>query len=101
MQHDHGPQYMSRAFQQEVAFLGIESSPSFVRSPQGNGMAERFIRILKEQLLWVRSFDTVEEFGQALLEFRERFNRHWLLELHGYKTPAEVQAQYEPAREAA
>ena len=28
----------------EVAFFGIESSPSFVREPEGNGVAERFIR---------------------------------------------------------
>ena len=34
-------------FQQEVAFFGIESSPSFVREPEGNGVAERFIRTLK------------------------------------------------------
>ena len=44
-------------FQQEVAFFGIESSPSFVREPEGNGVAERFIRTLKENVLWVRSFD--------------------------------------------
>ena len=57
--HDHGSQYMSDAFQQELAFLGIESSPAFVRAPEGNGCAERFIRTLKENLLWVRTFDTV------------------------------------------
>ena len=50
---------MSDAFQQELAFLGIESSPAFVRAPEGNGCAERFIRTLKENLLWVRTFDTV------------------------------------------
>ena len=32
-------------------FLGIESSPAFVRAPEGNGCAERFIRTLKENLL--------------------------------------------------
>lgn len=101
LRHDHGPHYMSHAFQRELAFLGIESSPSFVRSPQGNGVAERFIRTLKEQLLWVRSFDTVEGLRLALLEFKVRFNRHWLLQRHGYKTPAEVRAQYQPVREAA
>ena len=74
LRHDHGPQYMSHAFRQELRFLGIESSPSFVRAPEGNGVAERFIRTLKEQLLWVRTFDTVEELRQALLEFKERFN---------------------------
>ena len=31
-----------------------DSSPSFVREPEG-GVAERFIRTLKENLLWVRS----------------------------------------------
>ncbi len=64
-------------------------------------LAERFIRTLKEQLLWVRSFDTAGELRLAQLEFKERFNRHWLLKRHGYKTPAEVRAQYEPAREVA
>ena len=38
---------MSDDFQTEIAFLGIEASPSFVREPEGNGVAERFIRTLK------------------------------------------------------
>lgn len=94
LRHDHGPQYMSHAFQAELAFLGIESSPSFVRAPEGNGVAERFIRTLKEQLLWVQTFDTVEELRQALLKFQARFNRHWLLQRHDYATPAQVRAAH-------
>ena len=43
LRHDHGSNYLADDFQQEVAFLGIESSPSFVREPEGNGVAERFI----------------------------------------------------------
>src|SRR4051794_2896291 len=31
VRHDHGSQYMSDHFQTEIAFLGIESSPAFVR----------------------------------------------------------------------
>ena len=72
LRHDHSPQHMSHATQQEIALLGIESNPSFVHSPQGNGVAERFVRTLKEQLLWVRTFDTVVELRLALLEFKER-----------------------------
>src|SRR3954462_4118624 len=90
VRHDHGSQYMSDAFQQELAFLGIESSPAFVRAPEGNGCAERFIRTLKENLLWVRTFDTVEELRQALLAFREIYNTTWLIERHGFQTPAAV-----------
>ena len=31
LRHDHGSNYLADDFQQEVAFFGIESSPSFVR----------------------------------------------------------------------
>ncbi len=90
VRHDHGSQYMSDAFQKELRFLGIESSPAFVRAPEGNGCAERFIRTLKENLLWVRGFDTVEELRQALLEFRETYNATWLIERHGFRPPSAV-----------
>jgi len=89
VRHDHGSQYMSHHFQKEIAFLGIESSPAFVRAPEGNGCAERFIRTLKENLLWVRSFDTIEELRQALLDFRQTYNTTWLIERHGFLTPAQ------------
>lgn len=91
--HDHGSQYISDYFQDELKFLGIVSSPAFVREPEGNGVAERFIRTLKEQLLWVRTFDTVEELRLALLEFQARYNRAWLCERHGHQTPAQVRAR--------
>jgi len=90
LRHDHGSQYMSDAFQNEIDFLGIESSPAFVRSPEGNGCAERFIRTLKEQLLWVRSFRTIEELRLALLEWMEVYNEHWLIERHAYRSPVQL-----------
>ncbi len=92
LRHDHGSQYVSRDFQKELRFLGIESSPAFVREPEGNGCAERFIRTLKENLLWVRPFDTVEELRLALQQFRQIYNRTWIIERHGYRTPAQVRA---------
>jgi putative transposase len=76
IRHDHGSQYMSRNFQRELRFLAAESSPAFVRAPDGNGCAERFIRTLKENLLWVRWFDTIEDLRQALLEFQRTYNKH-------------------------
>ena len=91
--HDHGSQYVSDYLQDELKFLGITSSPAFVREPEGNGVAERFIRTLKEQLLWVRTFDTVEELRVALLEFKDRYNSGWLCERHGHQTPAQVRAR--------
>ena len=90
LRHDHGSQYVSHHFQSEIRFLGIASSPAFVREPEGNGCAERFIRVLKENLLWVRRFATVEELRLALRAFRQTYNQSWIIERHGYKTPAQV-----------
>jgi len=97
IRHDHGTQYMSFFFQDELEFLGAESSPSFVASPEGNGVAERFFRTLKEQLLWVRTFDTIEELRLALKEFKRTYNANWILARHGYLTPNEAREDLTPA----
>ena len=91
--HDHGSQYMSDDYQAEIAFLGMASSPSFVRQPECNGCVERFMRTLKEQLLWVRVFQNIEELRCALAEFRERYNQRWIVQRLGYLTPAQARQQ--------
>jgi transposase InsO family protein len=100
LRHDHGSQYMSDAFQAELRLLGIASSPAFVREPEGNGCAERFIRTLKEQLLWIERFATVEDLRVALLAFKDRYNREWLVERHGHQAPAAVRATFAADRAA-
>ena len=68
--HDHGSATMSDDFPQELPFLGMSSSPSSVGEPEGIGVAKRFVRTLKENLLWVRAFATVAELVEALREFK-------------------------------
>lgn len=87
LRHDHGSQFISDVYQDELRFLGIESSASFVREPEGNGCAERFVRTLKEQLLWLHHFDTVDELNRALTKFTERYNEQWLIQRHGHRSP--------------
>src|SRR5918997_375327 len=92
LRHDHGSSYMSRDFQSEICFPGLESSPSFVRQPEGNGVAERFIRTLKENFLWVHTFGTIEDLRRALQDFVAHYNATWLVARHGYRTPNQVRA---------
>jgi putative transposase len=94
LRHDHGSVYMSEDFQNEIRFVGIEPSPAFVRQPEGNGCIERFFRTLKEQLLWVRRFRNLKELGAALIDFRERYNHHWILERLSYRTPAQARQEF-------
>ena len=78
---------MSDAFQSELRFLGIDSSPAFVRAPEGNGCAERFIRTLKENLPWIRHIETIEHLSIALLAFCQTYNTTWLIERNGFISP--------------
>ena len=48
LRHDHGSQFMSKDYQAEVKFVGVASSPAYVREPETNGCAERFVKTLKE-----------------------------------------------------
>ena len=95
LRHDHGSVYMSDDFQSEIQFLGIEPSPAFVRQPEGNGCIERFFRTLKEQLLWLRCFRNLEELRAALIEFRDRYNQHWIIQRLSYRTPAQARRDFE------
>ncbi len=94
LRHDHGSVYMSDDFQNEIHFVGMESSPSFVRQPEGNGCIERFFRTLKEQLLWVRRFHSLEELRCALQEFRLRYNQSWILGRLNYRTPNQARRDF-------
>ncbi len=60
---------------------------------EGNGCAERFIRTLKENLLWLKPLWTIEALQQALQEFKDRYNRFWLIERHGQRPVEPVQAR--------
>lgn len=101
IRHDHGSQYMSHDFQAELRFLGMTSSPAFVRAPEGNGVAERFIRTLKAQLLWVQTFRTVEDLRHALQAWLVTYNEQWLVERHGFRAPAQVRRELLASQEAA
>ena len=94
IRHDHGSQYISKKFQSELRFLGITSTPSYVGEPQCNGVSERFIKMLKEQILHINCFKTVEDLRRALLTFKDVYNAGWLVQKHKYKTPNQVRNSF-------
>jgi hypothetical protein len=75
---------------------------AFVRAPEADGCVEHFIRTLKENRLWVRTFDTVEQLRRALIEFHGVYNTSWLIERRGFRPPTAIRAeQLPPAAKAA
>ena len=70
---DNGPQFIADAFAQfakEMTFLHIRIAP---HRPQTNGIAERFVRTLKEWLAW-HTWQSAEELAALLAEFIVYYN---------------------------
>jgi putative transposase len=93
LRSDHGSQYDSDDFQNELKFLGLAYSPAFVRSPECNGIIERFHRTLQEQVFDLHCFETIEEARAAIAKFIDDYNRFWLIERLGYRSPFEFKEQ--------
>ena len=55
----------------------------------GNGCAERFVRTLEENHLWVGTFRIVEDLRLALIDFRRSYDESWPIERHGHRSPAQ------------
>lgn len=90
LRYDGGPCFRSEHYRTEIDHLGIARSPAYHYEPETNGCVEKFIQTLKEQLLWIERFDTHEQLRAAVRGFARRYNEHWLLERHGYRTPIEA-----------
>ena len=87
---DHGSQYTSDDFRDQIKFWGITPSYAFVAEPQTNGVAERFNRTMKEQTIHGRIFLNLEEVRAAALAFKDRYNREWRLQKLGFMSPLEA-----------
>ncbi len=94
---DHGTQYLSEYFTKQIACWGIQPSYAFVEQPQTNGVAERFNRTLKEQIIHGRIYHNIEELRNAVREFVGQYNAQWLVEKNGYLSPAQARHEWNAA----
>lgn len=92
---DNGSQYLSEHFQNQIKFWGIAPSFAFVREPETNGVVERFNRTLKEQVIYGRTFRTIEDVRAAMADFIERYNKFWLVEKIGFKSPSQAREEFD------
>ena len=91
---DNGSQYLSDHFQNQIKFWGIAPSFAFISQPQTNGVAERFNKTLKEQIIYGRTYRNIEELRVAVTAFMERYNQHWLVEKLGFRSPKQALSDF-------
>src|SRR5215467_13387067 len=84
---DWGLQYITDAWLNEVKWLGMTITPSYVGESECNGVIERFMRTLKEQCLYLHRFQSLVAACRIIGEFITRYNTEWLIERLGHQTP--------------
>ena len=75
----------------------IQPSYAFVAEPQTNGVAERFNRTLKEQIIHGRIYRNIAELRDAVRDFVELYNAQWIVEKNGYLSPAQARQAWHAA----
>ena len=65
--------------------------------PQANGVAGRFNRTLKEQIIHGRIYRNIAELRDAVRDFVELYNAQWIVEKNGYLSPAQARQAWHAA----
>lgn len=97
LRSDHGSQYDSKDFMNEMNFLGLDMSKAYVRSPECNGIIERFHRTLNEQVFSVNVLESLDHAQNVLDKFINNYNEDWLLHRLKLKSPIDYRMEYEMA----
>ena len=91
---DHGPQFTGSDCDTLCRRWGIEHTFAPVGRPTGNAVVERLIRTLKEEVIWLRDWDTVEQVREAVAAWLVRYNERRPHQALNYKTTSEYRAEH-------
>ena len=84
---DNGCQPTSARFMKASHTLGIKQIFTSFNNPKGNADTERLMRTIKEDLVWVREWDSSFAFERAFKNWVEAYNSDFPHMSLGYQTP--------------
>ena len=90
---DNGSQPTSISFMRACRDLGIKQAFTSYSNPKGNADTERMMRTLKEELIWLQEWQSIDELKTVLDEFVEYFNENYLHSALQYKTPNQFEKE--------
>jgi putative transposase len=91
---DHGPQYTGADCAELVDDWRLEHTYAPVGRPTGNAVVERVIRTLKEEVVWLRDWESIDELRTAVIAWVKRYNEARPHQSLDWKTPAEYRAEH-------
>lgn len=92
---DNGSQPTSTSFMKDMTTLGIEQIFTTYENPKGNAETERMMRTVKEEVIWLNEFETLEEAIFRIGNWIENdYNKHYVHSELGYLSPEEFELLY-------
>ena len=91
---DNGSQPTAVRFMATCGLLGITQAFTSYNNPKGNADTERFMRTLKEECLWLRSWASPFEVTHAAETWFASYNTTYLHSSLGYRTPEQCEYQH-------
>ncbi len=86
---DHGPQYTGSDCDDLCKLWNIDHTFAPVGRPTGNAVAERFIRTMKEELVWLQDWESADELRVAIAVWLDGYNHRRPHQALGWLTPVE------------
>jgi transposase InsO family protein len=90
---DNGGQPTSIRFMKACRLMGIAQAFTAYNNPKGNADTERFMRTLKEELVWANEWRSPRAFTEALDDWIDFYNTRYLHSTLGYRSPEAVERE--------
>ncbi len=90
---DNGCQPTSESFMRACRTLEIRQAFTSYNNPKGNADTERFMRTLKEELVWINEWSGETQLRAALTRWIEEYNTSYLHSALGYTSPTTFERQ--------
>jgi len=93
LMNDNGCQPTSEYFMRYCSLTNIEQAFTSYNNPKGNADTERLMRTLKEELIWLREWDSPFELAKELKQWVDYYNKEYLHSALNYKTPDQFERE--------
>lgn len=91
---DNGCQPTATSFMKACANMGIKQAFTSYNNPKGNADTERFMRTMKEEIVWINEWQNPIIFKAAFELWIKSYNETYLHSKLGYKPPTIFEANF-------
>ncbi len=92
---DNGSQPTAVSFMRDMATMDINQIFTTYNNPKGNAETERMMRTIKEEVVWVQEFTSLQQAQEVIARWIEvDYHQEYVHSKLGYRSPTEFEQHY-------